>query len=1214
MRINRAISCMVMVACISTFAADWPMFRHDVGRTAATAMDLPDELQLQWTLQLPEPRPAWQGERENFDSTYQPIVTGKTLLISSNVNDSVTAYDTGSGTRKWRFFCDGPVRLAPTAANGKVYFGSDDGFLYCLDAETGRLLWKYQGALTDRKVLGNQRIISSWPVRCGPVLSDGKIFISAGIFPSMCASRCQLDAETGKVKWRIDASGSLQGYATLLGNCLLAPSGRQQPGGYGWDTGKRIFRSILRSSRATPFLSGIGDLIVHRKHFSDLRNNERGMYFPAELRNAVLTPQKIYSVFATPTSKYCKFELAKQRCKAGDLIVIDTSEAYRLLAVPATTLVLTGQRASMSESMSMAKKFSADKKTFESKIEPIKLPMPLQTVWLKAASRLYASSRNGKQIVCIDMENGGKLAWTKNLSSSITGMLAADNRLFVMNKNAELLCFGSDEIKSPPRHKRPTLRKDISDGWTKKVKDLLSETGLRAGYALVLGIDNVRLLEEMALQSELHITAIDSDADKVATIRKALDEKGLYGRRVAVHTDDPLKYPVPPYISSLILLGKSPAEKVIHKPANLKDIFALLHPHGGMLLIEKTAGDDIYGTVKQQQLSNCRITPKEKYLVLTRGALPGEGAWTHQNATPGRILNSGDKLVKAPLGVLWFDDSSIKRKYPFTAHKTTFRPQVAGGKMLAHGSGILSVIDLYTGRFLWDRKLKQGSKPWTHGGAIVTLPDGIFIHDGIAVLKLNPDSGKSIFTTRITSADSAAGKATPGFIAVDKDIIIAGDKHVLTFRTGRKGQKYRINHPRSQRLVALDRNSGKQIWSIDAKGSFPHDAIVLGGGRLYVLDLPKPMLFVYDLKTGKELWSTEKNVFGKRLVYDEENDILLQLHWRGKKNQMKNDLIARRGATGKQLWHSQDGYSSAYVFKGKLLPNHYGYALDIGSGKLTDDWFEMKGHCGKPLLGENILTYRSGFSAYTDMRLPRTGKVTLAGFRSGCTGNLVPAGGILAAETRFADGCNCPLPIQCSVGFIHDPDIEAWSRVSPQDPSMKLQELSHHNIGINFAAPGTRMSESGTTWFKYAAIAEKKVGNPPAPFCVLTMLTMGKAKAFYRHSSRLTGKGLRWVAGSGVKGLESVTVSLKNKSSYTVRLYFMEPEFNQAGSRIFSLSLQDKTVLSNFDIFKDGGSRMQSVIKEFNGIAIDTSLRIKLTPLKGETLLCGIELINENSD
>ena len=59
------------------------------------------------------------------------------------VTDSVTALDSETGEERWTFFADGPVRFAPLAWEGKVYFVSDDGCLYCLSADEGRLLWKF---------------------------------------------------------------------------------------------------------------------------------------------------------------------------------------------------------------------------------------------------------------------------------------------------------------------------------------------------------------------------------------------------------------------------------------------------------------------------------------------------------------------------------------------------------------------------------------------------------------------------------------------------------------------------------------------------------------------------------------------------------------------------------------------------------------------------------------------------------------------------------------------------------------------------------------------------------------------------------------------------------------------------------------------------------------------------------------------------------------
>ena len=44
-----------------------------------------------------------------------------------------------TGQPRWSFLTEGPVRLAPAVADGRVYAGCDDGGLYCLDAETGNL-------------------------------------------------------------------------------------------------------------------------------------------------------------------------------------------------------------------------------------------------------------------------------------------------------------------------------------------------------------------------------------------------------------------------------------------------------------------------------------------------------------------------------------------------------------------------------------------------------------------------------------------------------------------------------------------------------------------------------------------------------------------------------------------------------------------------------------------------------------------------------------------------------------------------------------------------------------------------------------------------------------------------------------------------------------------------------------------------------------------
>ena len=75
-------------------AGDWPMWRHDAGRSAGTPDRMPATLHLQWTRELPALKPAWPDQpKPQMDAVYQPIVLGKRLIIGSSHDDCVTAYD-----------------------------------------------------------------------------------------------------------------------------------------------------------------------------------------------------------------------------------------------------------------------------------------------------------------------------------------------------------------------------------------------------------------------------------------------------------------------------------------------------------------------------------------------------------------------------------------------------------------------------------------------------------------------------------------------------------------------------------------------------------------------------------------------------------------------------------------------------------------------------------------------------------------------------------------------------------------------------------------------------------------------------------------------------------------------------------------------------------------------------------------------------------------
>jgi eukaryotic-like serine/threonine-protein kinase len=64
------------------------------------------------------------------------------------------------GQVKWKFKTGGKILSSPAAAGGLVYFGSDDGFLYALEASSGIVKWRFD---------------AEFPIRSSPAVQDGVV-------------------------------------------------------------------------------------------------------------------------------------------------------------------------------------------------------------------------------------------------------------------------------------------------------------------------------------------------------------------------------------------------------------------------------------------------------------------------------------------------------------------------------------------------------------------------------------------------------------------------------------------------------------------------------------------------------------------------------------------------------------------------------------------------------------------------------------------------------------------------------------------------------------------------------------------------------------------------------------------------------------------------------------------------------------------------------
>jgi outer membrane protein assembly factor BamB len=211
---------------------DWPLYGYDLARTRyLPGVKIKPPLVREWTVpgsHLIEFQPVLASGRlfyqKNNGELYSvsaasgrvywrrpigglsasaPAVAGGKVYAVANKNGSggiagagpgrLVALDVRTGHVRWAKRLPSPSESSPLAHAGRIYFGSQDGTVYCLLATSGRIVWRYH---------------AGGPVKAGPSFSKGRIFIAA-----YDGTVTALRAGSGSVIWRSGTSGRSFGRA-----------------------------------------------------------------------------------------------------------------------------------------------------------------------------------------------------------------------------------------------------------------------------------------------------------------------------------------------------------------------------------------------------------------------------------------------------------------------------------------------------------------------------------------------------------------------------------------------------------------------------------------------------------------------------------------------------------------------------------------------------------------------------------------------------------------------------------------------------------------------------------------------------------------------------------------------------------------------------------------------------------------------------------------
>jgi outer membrane protein assembly factor BamB len=992
--------CILAVALVSRFgsptpAADWPTFRGDAARSGYTTDELPKELSLRWSLRpLHAPQPAWpRSSRIQFDRALQVVIGDGRVYFGSSADGKVYCLDATTGREVWSIFTAAPVRFAPALWSDRVLVASDDGYLYALAAKDGSLLWKRRGGPRDELLLGNDRLVSRWPARGGPVVVDDIVYFAAGIWPSEGIYLYALDPATGKVLWSNDDSGSIympqphgganahsgvaaQGYLAAAGERLLVPTGRAVPAAFQRKEGKLDYFHLQRYGQL-----GGGELVVAGAAFLN-----SGWLFESQTGEAVqrlgqgvfaATPGGVIQSTATTLASHRFAEMASKDRRGNPRVYRGLTPEFVVNDVPGgASLIVAGKTAVVGGSGAVTLVDLAEKRRTQS---------------LKIDGTAY-------------------------------GLAAADGALYVSTDRGTIYCFAApgDTASQITREAGPTSPYGDDSPFAEAAAEIVKRSGITEGYCVDLACGDGALAYELARRTKLRIYAVDASEDRVAAARTKLSATGLYGVRVMVHQASPDATRYPNHFANLVVCARTVAEGPAAAPA--EEAARLQRPAGGVA---------------------CFGRPGEMQAAV-RAALAGAGAWTHQYANAANTSCSDDKLLKGRLRILWYRDADFDLPQ---RHGRAPAPLYLDGRLFHEGLNGIRAVDAYNGRTLWEFPLPGILKPYhaDHlmgtagtGSNMCVAGDSLYVRHGDRCFRIAAADGRKLaeFTVPAASASkrekSEEQKGIWGYLACEDGLLfgsLVDEQHVV--RHSWKPADMSELFTESTALFALDARTGEPRWSYRAKHSIRHNAIAIGGGRVYLIDRPqaegdrparrgeRPLsaaaphgpgtLLALDAATGNVVWKQDKEIYGTLLALSTRHNALL-MSYQPTRFKLPSEQGGRLGVfrtdDGRRLWDKTAKYETRPMINDLTVYAHGG-AWDLLTGEQRP--FQLTGKsygCGQLSGCESLLFYRSATLGYFDLSATSLGTQNFGGIRPGCWINAIPAGGIVLVPDA-ASGCVC---------------------------------------------------------------------------------------------------------------------------------------------------------------------------------------------------------------
>ncbi len=185
--IANVLTFLLILGMHSAFG-DWESFRGNPQLTGVADSQLPDKLELIWAFKA----------GDMIEST-AAIVDG-TLYIGA-LDGYLYAINAQTGKSKWKYEATAPIKSSPSIHKSVIYFGDEDGIFHAVDIDTRKKKWEFT---TE-----------------GEIISSANFAGDNVLFGSYDGFLYCLNIKNGELVWKFETEGYVHGTPAIFGDFVI---------------------------------------------------------------------------------------------------------------------------------------------------------------------------------------------------------------------------------------------------------------------------------------------------------------------------------------------------------------------------------------------------------------------------------------------------------------------------------------------------------------------------------------------------------------------------------------------------------------------------------------------------------------------------------------------------------------------------------------------------------------------------------------------------------------------------------------------------------------------------------------------------------------------------------------------------------------------------------------------------------------------------------